>query len=115
MGFCCDYSSGLLREAVTFQRETATAGAAGTFTKAWATVSGAPTRAHVRGLSGREERTGDRTDAVARLRVVVRYSAALREGDRVLIRTRAHNITRIDNVEFRNQWLEIDADAGVAT
>jgi len=115
MGFCCDYSSGLLREAVTFQRETATAGAAGTFTKAWATVSGAPTRAHVRGLSGREERTGDRTDAVARLRVVVRYSAALREGDRVLIRTRAHNITRIDNVEFRNQWLEIDAEAGVAT
>ena len=115
MGFCCDYSSGILREAVTFQRETATAGVAGTFTKAWATVSGAPTRAHVRGLSGREERTGDRTDAVARLRVVVRYSAALREGDRVLIRTRAHNITRIDNVEFRNQWLEIDAEAGVAT
>jgi len=100
---------------VTFQRETATAGVAGTLTKAWATVSGAPTRAHVRGMSGREERTGDRTDAVARLRVVVRYSAALREGDRVLIRTRAHNITRIDNVEFRNQWLEIDAEAGVAT
>ena len=115
MGLCCDYFSGILREAVTFQRETATAGAAGTFTKAWATVSGAPTRAHVRGMSGREERTGDRTDAVARLRVVVRYSAALREGDRVLIRTRAHNITRIDNVEFRNQWLEIDAEAGVAT
>jgi len=115
MGLCCDYSSGILREAVTFQRETATAGTAGTFTKAWATVSGAPTRAHVRGMSGREERTGDRTDAVARLRVVVRYSAALREGDRVLIRTRAHNITRIDNVEFRNQWLEIDAEAGVAT
>jgi len=115
MGLCCDYSSGILREAVTFQRETATAGVAGTFTKAWATVSGAPTRAHVRGMSGREERTGDRTDAVARLRVVVRYSAALREGDRVLIRTRAHNITRIDNVEFRNQWLEIDAEAGVAT
>jgi len=115
MGLCCDYSSGILREAVTFQSETATAGAAGTFTKAWTTVSGAPTRAHVRGMSGREERTGDRTDAVARLRVVVRYSAALREGDRVLIRTRAHNITRIDNVEFRNQWLEIDADAGVAT
>jgi head-tail adaptor len=115
MGLCCDYSSGILREAVTFQRETATAGVAGTFTKAWATVSGAPTRAHVRGLSGREERTGDRTDAVARLRVVVRYSAALREGDRVLIRTRAHNITRIDNVEFRDQWLEIDAEAGVAT
>jgi head-tail adaptor len=115
MGLCCDYSSGILREAVTFQREAATAGTAGTFTKAWATVSGAPTRAHVRGMSGREERTGDRTDAVARLRVVVRYSAALREGDRVLIRTRAHNITRIDNVEFRNQWLEIDAEAGVAT
>jgi len=115
MGLCCDYSSGILREAVTFQRETATAGVAGTFTKAWATVSGAPTRPHVRGMSGREERTGDRTDAVARLRVVVRYSAALREGDRVLIRTRAHNITRIDNVEFRNQWLEIDAEAGVAT
>jgi head-tail adaptor len=115
MGLCCDYSSGILREAVTFQRETSTAGVAGTFTKAWATVSGAPTRAHVRGMSGREERTGDRTDAVARLRVVVRYSAALREGDRVLIRTRAHNITRIDNVEFRNQWLEIDAEAGVAT
>jgi head-tail adaptor len=115
MGLCCDYSSGILREAVTFQRKTATAGAAGTFTKAWATVSGAPTRAHVRGMSGREERTGDRTDAVARLRVVVRYSAALREGDRVLIRTRAHNITRIDNVEFRNQWLEIDAEAGVST
>jgi len=33
----------------------------------------------------------------------------------VLIRSKAHNIRFINNVEFRNQWLEILVDGGVAS
>lgn len=49
-----------------------------------------------------------------RLRLVVRYTNALRESDRVTIRNRVHNIRFIDNIEFANKWLRIDVDGGVA-
>jgi hypothetical protein len=41
--------------------------------------------------------------------------AGLLESDRVVIRTKAHNIRFINNVEFADRWLEIMVDGGVAT
>jgi SPP1 family predicted phage head-tail adaptor len=106
--------SGKLKEPVTFQRRTLTSDGAGGQTESWATVSGAPTRAHVMPTGGSERFAHDRTEATVRLRLVIRYTTALRESDRVTIRNKVHNIRFLDNIEFANKWLQIDVDGGVA-
>lgn len=111
---CCDMSSGMLREPVSFQRRSLTSDGAGGQSEVWATISGAPTRAHVNPLSGRERFVSDRIEATLRLRVLVRYSTAINETDRVLIRGKAHQIRFINNLEFQDRWLQIDCEGGVA-
>jgi SPP1 family predicted phage head-tail adaptor len=112
---CCEINAGMLREPVTFQRMTRTSDGAGGQTQSWATVSGAPTRAYVRVASGREQYSHDRVEAVVKLKLTTRYTTAITESDRVLIRGKAHNIKLLNNLEFRNQWLEIGVDGGVAS
>lgn len=112
---CCKYSAGMLREVVTFQRKTRTSDGAGGFTTAWAAISGAPTRAMVKAMSGGERWASMRTEATATHRVVVRYFADMVEGDRVLIRGKPADITFINNVDYDDKWLEISANLGAAT
>jgi SPP1 family predicted phage head-tail adaptor len=111
---CCDMHAGMLKEPITVERRTLTADGAGGQTEAWTAVSGAPTRAHVRPVGGSERYASDRTEAIVRLRLVTRYNAHIREGDRVKIRGKVHNIRFLDNMEFRDKWLQIDVDGGVA-
>ena len=82
---------------------------------AWSAISGAPSRAFVRVASGNERYVHDRVEAVVKLKLTTRYNASITEADRVLIRGRAHNIKLLNNLEFRNQWLEISVDGGVAS
>lgn len=112
---CCDYTAGMLKEPVTFQRETLVSDGAGGTTSTWATISGAPTRGFLKAMSGSERWASARVEANVTLRLVVRYFAGLREGDRVQVRGEAANIRFINNVEFADKWLEIDLQAGVAT
>lgn len=112
---CCQYTAGMLREPVTFERLTSTPDGAGGFTEGWAAVSGAPTKAMARQSGGSERVHGARVEAVARLRVVVRYFPGLLESDRVLMRSKYHNIRSINNVDFADKWLEIGLDGGVAS
>lgn len=112
---CCDMSAGLLREPVSFQRRTLTSDGAGGQSETWAAISGSPTQAHVVPLNGRERFASDRIEATLRVRVLVRYSTAINEGDRVLIRSKAHQIRFINNLEFQDRWLQIDCEGGVAT
>lgn len=112
---CCEMSSGMLSHSVTFQRRSLTSDGAGGQTETWAAISGAPTRAHIKPLSGRERFVSDRIESTLRLRVLVRYSTAINEVDRVLIRGQAHQIRFINNLEFADRWLQIDCEGGVAT
>jgi SPP1 family predicted phage head-tail adaptor len=114
MGKCCDYSAGKLRTAVLFETATRTSDGAGGSTRAWATVSGAPTRCAAKQLSGRERYASERTEATSTIRIVVRYTNTLKERDRATVDGKRYNIERIDNVEFANRWLEITASGGVA-
>lgn len=114
MACCSKYSARDLREAVTFQRKTRTSDGAGGYTSGFATISGAPTRAMVKPLSGRERWASERTEAVANYRVVTRYSDLIKEGDTVLIRGRPANIRFIGNVDMADRWLEIDVQLGAA-
>jgi SPP1 family predicted phage head-tail adaptor len=112
---CCDLHAGMLREPITFERLTRVSDLAGGATETWATVSGAPTKAYVKMLSGGERYAAMRVEATTRWRIWCRYFAGLLERDRVIIRTRKHGIVVINNLELRDQWLEIDLDGGAAT
>jgi len=112
---CCDMNAGMLRTPVTFQRRTRVADGAGGATETWATISGAAARAYYKALSGYERFLSNRVEARTSARIVVRYFSGLREGDRVLIDSEAHNITFINNLERRNRWLEIDIEGGEAS
>lgn len=111
---CCDMSAGMLKEPVTFERQGEVSDGAGGYTKSWAAVSGAPTRGHLKAMSGRERWASERTEAVSSYRLVVRYFSDLTEKDSVVIRSRRYNITFIDNLEFEDKWLRIDLGLGVA-
>jgi SPP1 family predicted phage head-tail adaptor len=114
---CCStskYNARQLREAVTFQRVTNTADSYGARVQTWAAITGAPTRAMVRPMSGGERYASARTEATSTHKIVCRYFADLTEKDRVLIRGRAYNIRFIANVDFDDQWLEISAELGAA-
>lgn len=111
---CCTYTAGMLREPVTFQRAVLTSDGKGGSSKAWGTIAGAPTRAMAKAVSGFERAQADRTGAETKYRLVTRYWSGLREADSVLIRGKRHNVTFINNVDFSDKWLEIDATGGVA-
>lgn len=114
MSKCCKYTAGMLREPVSFERKTRIDDGAGGFTETWAAISGAPTRAFVKPMSGREIWASQRVEATASHMIVVRYFADLTEVDRVVIRNREYNIRFINNVDFDDKWLEISAEGGVA-
>lgn len=111
---CRDMHAAMLRETVTFERRSLSSDGAGGQAETWATVTGAPSRAYVTNTGGFERYRSDRTEAIVRVRLVTRYSAAIREGDRVRLRGKVHNIRFIDNVEFKDKWLQIDVEGGVA-
>jgi SPP1 family predicted phage head-tail adaptor len=104
----------MLREPITVERMTRTPDGAGGFTEAWAAVSGAPTRAMVKAMSGGERWASDRVEATSTHRIVTRYVDGLLESDRIIIRSRSYNIRFINNVDFDDKFLEITAEAGVA-
>lgn len=112
---CCDIAAGMLRTKVEFQRSTKVSDGAGGFTETWAAVAGAPTRAWVRSVTGREVWAFERTEARPVLRITVRYFSGLLESDRVVIRGKAYNITTLNNLEFLDRWLEVDLNGGVPT
>lgn len=115
MASCCDYSAGMLRNPVAFTRAALASDGAGGEIETWAAVTGAPTRAYIRPTGGSDRYASDRVEATARFLIVTRYSAALLPGDRVTFKGQAMNIRAIRNVEMADKWLEIDAEAGVAS
>lgn len=111
---CCDMSAGKLNTVVEFQRGTETDDGAGDYTTTWAAISGAPTWAAVKSVSGGERYAAQRVDAMSTHKMTVRYFADITEKDRVQIGTRYYNITFIDNVEFADRWLQITLSLGGA-
>ena len=115
MAACCDdYTGRMLREEVDFQERTRTPDGAGGYTESWATVTGSPTRAYVRQLSSGEQWASQRTEGVSTHMIVVRYSDAINETMRAVIRGREYNLEPPNNVEMQDRWLEIKARLGVA-
>ena len=115
VGCCSKYSARMLREPIEFQRMTRTGDGAGGFTEGWAAITGAPTRAMVKALSGSERFQSQRTEATASHKIVVRYNAGLTAVDRAVIRGRAFQLLFLNNVDYGDTFLEITAMLGVPT
>ena len=110
---CCKYTPGMLRQTVTIQRKQTAPDGAGGFSVDWVDLH--TVKAHMRSTSGTERYSADRLQATVRIRMICRFIEDINEADRVVFRGKAHQIRYIDNVEYRNRWLEIDLDEGVAT
>lgn len=110
---CCDYTAGMLKEPVAFQRLNRTPDGLGGWTEQWLPI--VSTRAIVRQLSGREEWRFSRINGEVQIMVVIRYTSGLTLEDRVIIRGKAHNIRELRNVDFADRWLEVAVTGGVAT
>ena len=98
-----------------FQRMARVSDGAGGFTEGWTAITGAPTRAMVKALSGSERFQSQRTEATASHKIVVRYNAGLTAVDRAVIRERAFQLLFLNNVDYDDKFLEITAMLGVPT
>lgn len=105
----------MLRHAITIERKTQARKATGGLTDSWATLAGAPTRAGVVPVSGREFFSFNRVEARYSIKAVVRHFDGLTEDDRVVFDGDNYNITYIENVEHRDRWLVLYLDGGKAT
>lgn len=112
---CCTpkYTARQLRTRVQFERSTKTSDGAGGYTESWKTL--VSTFAFIQKFSGSETFASERIEARTKYRIVCRYFSGLRESDRLVMRNIAYDIIAINNVEFKDQWLEIDLAGGVPT
>jgi len=113
MAKCCNFTAGMLREPVEIQSQETTSIGGGATELTY--TNKANVRGHFKPMSGSERLYAERLDATTRNRLVIRYRSDLTESDRVIVRGKAYQIRFIENVEFRNRWLVIDLDGGVAT
>ena len=88
-----------LQTVVSFEREDRTSDGAGGYSRTWAAISGAVTRAHVKAMSGSERYDSDRVEASARYRVTCRYFDGLTEADTIVFNGKRHNIRFVNNLE----------------
>lgn len=110
---CCDMSVAMLREPVQLQRQVVESIGGGANTITYQTY--AHTKAFMNPLSGNEVMYAERLDSQTRNRMTIRYRPDVKDSDRVLIRGRAYQVRFMNNLEFRNRWLVLDLDGGVAT
>lgn len=110
---CCEMYGGKLRVAVELQHKARTADAFGGFAVTWTTY--ATVRAHIVTRPGRELVIADRLSATQMIRAVIRYRDDVNETDRAVFRGLTHQIRSVSNMEFRDKWLELDLEQGVAT
>jgi len=110
---CCEYSAGMLRTPVQFQRLARVSDGAGGFTQTWQAIAGAPTRAQVKSMSGNERFASARVEATATHKVTIRHFAGLTEADAVVFDGKRANIRFINNVEQRDRWMVLDVQTGV--
>ena len=112
---CYPYNAGMLKETIDIQRATRVSDGAGGYDTTWATLSGSPTRASVKALSGTERYASERVEATTKWRIAMRYFEGLQEQDAIIIRGKTHNIRFINNLDLADRWLVVDLDGGMAT
>lgn len=68
----------------------------------------------MRVTGGTEQYSQDRLNAVQRQRAYIRYNANVKAKDCLFFNGQQFQIRNVNNLEFRNKWLELDLENGVA-
>ena len=106
---------GKLDQRITLQRFAETPDGIGGVTRAWADLSVTPkVWAHVKPRVGREGMESGRVNASLLATFTIRHREDVSELDRIVWKGEAWNIRRIMRVSQRQQYLEVDAERGVA-
>lgn len=106
MAACGKYSPGQLRQIVAIQAKTRTADGQGGFTEAWATVSGAPTRAMIQAAPGSERWGHDRTNPANTYKMVTRHFSGATAAQRVTWSGGTYAVLGVVDPDGRGDWLE---------
>lgn len=107
---------GKLDQRITLQRFTETPDGIGGVTRTWAILASVPTVwAHVQPRLGREGLEQGRMNASLMATFTIRYRSDITELDRIVWRGETWNIRRIMRTTQRAQFLEVDAERGVAS
>lgn len=102
-----------LSEQVVHKRPALVSDGRGGYIKAFDAV--ATMWAHVRPLSGKEQRESDRTEAAADYLFVVRGPRDIKEEDVLVWCGREYNVRFVGDRSSRRMYLEIRAERGVAS
>ncbi len=105
--------AGALRHKVRLQAETRAGDSQGGDVLTWTDVATMPAR--VIPVTGRERMFAHRLEASVTHFVYARYRAGVTAKHRLLFGTRPLNIRAAINLEERNEWLEMQAEEGVAS
>lgn len=106
---------GKLDQRITFQRATFTPDGGGGMVRAWADLTQTPkVWAHVKAKGGREGLTEGRINATFVVVFAIRERADLSEADRIIWNGETYNIRGILRQGSRVQYLQIEAERGVA-
>lgn len=104
-----------LDQRVTLQRYAETPDGGGGLTRQWANLAQTPTVwAHVKAKSGREGLTEGRINATFVVVFTIRQRSDLFETDRIIWNGETYNIRGILRQGSRVQYLQIEAERGVA-
>jgi len=98
-----------LRHRVTLQRYTDTTDTDGFTTQQWQDV--ATVWAAVENLYGREYWEAAAVQAENTVKFTIRYRAGIETSMRIAFRGKIYNIISVDNIKYRNEYLEIKAVA----
>jgi SPP1 family predicted phage head-tail adaptor len=111
---CCDITAGILKTSIEIQKQDRTSDGSGGYISTWSARAQTPKRAKVEFKNGREIWNGERIEATSSFKMTMRFSAAVTESDRIIVKGRAHNIRSINNIEMQDRWMIIQCDLGVA-
>ena len=110
---CSAEKVGMLSNRIKVQVLTQSTDSQGGYTDSWADLY--TVWAAIKQLSQREAFYGQQMESPATHRFTMRYVSGVTTKHRILFGSRTFNITRVNNTEEANVWLEIDAVEGVAT
>lgn len=102
---------GDLQHPVSVEEEVGTPNQTGGFTRTWVPYTTIFCKVTQKG--GGEPQQQDRLTNTKPTEFITRWRADIIETMRLVFRGKQYNIRSLDNLEFRNEWLIIKAEAGI--
>ena len=110
---CCQYTAGMLRDAVSIEAKTSTADGMGGFSAAWTAVRGSATRAMISAAPGSEKWGYMRQTPGNSYKMVTRHFDGATAAQRVIWKGKEYGVLGVVDPDGRGNWLEWRLSDGV--